>query len=77
MSPYSQGMYKAADVLGLKPESLGHVADLAGLGLMSIYPAYHLYQDFQNDTPKGEHALELAGLGLLAAPTAAKILHAK
>lgn len=74
MRTYAWGMQKASQVLGMHPETLEHVAELAGLGLLAAYPAYHLYNDYQEGDLRGEHMAELAGLGVLAAPTAIKLL---
>lgn len=71
---YAEGMVKAGGVLGMHPETLNHVAELAGLTALSAYPAYHLYKALKNDEPVGEHLVELGGLGLLGVPTVAKML---
>lgn len=70
MNRYTAGRLKAAYVLGMTPKTFEHVTDLAGLGLLAAYPAYHLYQNVKDDKPLGENAAELAGLGILAASPA-------
>lgn len=74
MRGYADGRQKAANVLGMRPETLEHLAEIVGLGALSAYPAYHLYNATKNDEPKGEHLMELGGLGILAAPTIIKML---
>jgi len=74
VNSFQQGMAKAAGVLGLHPDTLKHVAEIGGLGLLAGIPAYHLLRHHQGKpVGPGEeqklHVLDLAGLGLLAAPS--------
>jgi len=78
MQAYRRGMVKAASVLGMRPSTFEHVADLAGLATLAAIPTYHLYRHFSDapaeDTAALDHSVDLAGLGILAAPTALKLL---
>lgn len=74
MRRYAEGMQKAAYVLGMNPETFNRVAEMTGLAALSAYPAYEVYRGLQEDKPVGKNVMELAGLGLLGAPTIMKIL---
>lgn len=69
-------MIKAAYVLGMSPDTFGHVADLAGLAILAGIPARHLYKNLTSGEPvdKTDAALDLAGLGALATPTIIKMV---
>ena len=76
MRPYEHGMVKAAYVLGMSPESFGHVSELAGLALLAGIPARQLYKNLTQDAPvdKTDVGLDLAGLGILATPSIIKMV---
>jgi hypothetical protein len=72
VTPYAQGALHAFKKYAVNAETLRHVADLGGLGLLSIPVMHHLLGHTDQDSPGMQRAMagtELAGLGLLAAPT--------
>lgn len=76
---YRQGAYAALVKFALDAETAQHIAELAGLGLLSVPVAHHLLADPEKQTPamhKGMAATELAGLGVLAAPAVHHLLKA-
>lgn len=71
-SPYVQGAAIAFEKFALDVNTAKHVADLAGLGLLSVPVLHHLLGSPEKDSPGMRRTMagtELAGLGLLAAPT--------
>lgn len=69
---YAYGARDAFQKFAVDAETMKHVADLAGLGLLTVPVLHHLVSDPEKESPamrKGMAGTELAGLGLLAAPT--------
>jgi hypothetical protein len=71
-SPYVQGAATAFAKFALDADMAKHVAELGGLGLLTVPALHHLLGNPETDSPgmrRGMAGTELAGLGLLAAPT--------
>ena len=68
MSPYAQGAAHAFQKFAVDAEILKHVAELGGLGLLSI-PVAHRLLTSNDKTERIMSGTELAGLGALTAPT--------
>lgn len=69
---YANGALHAFQKFAVNAETMKHVADLAGLGLLTVPVAHHLLSDPEHESPTTRKLMagtELAGLGLLAAPT--------
>lgn len=74
-SSYTAGALSALQKFAVDAEMAKHVAELAGLGLLSVPVAHHLMtsKDTKDRLMSGT---ELAGLGVLAAPTIHHLLKA-
>ena len=71
-SSYASGAVDAFRKFAVDAETMRHIADLAGLGMLTVPVLHHLVSDPEKESPamrKGMAGTELAGLGLLAAPT--------
>ncbi len=69
---YAKGAVDAFRKFAVNAETMSHVAELAGLGLLTVPALHHLLSDSEKETPamrKGMAGTELAGLGILAAPS--------
>ena len=76
---YAQGAAQAFQKFALDGETAKHIADLAGLGLLSVPVLNHLLGDPEHDSPTKKRVMvgtELAGLGTLAVPTLHHLMHA-
>lgn len=67
-SPYVQGATHAFQKFAVDADLWKHVAELGGLGLLSIPVAHHLLTS-KDDKERLLAGTELAGLGALTAPT--------
>lgn len=67
-SPYAQGALHAFQKFAVDAEIMKHVAELGGLGLLSIPVMHHLLTSKDNKD-RLMAGTELAGLGALTAPT--------
>lgn len=79
MQPYASGALQAFQKFAVDAETMKHVAELGGLGLLTIPALHHLLAGSGEESPgvrKGMAGTELAGLGLLAAPTIHHLLKA-
>lgn len=77
--PYARGALHAFQKFAVDADTMKHVADLAGLGLLSVPVLHHLLGSPETDSPTMRHGMagtELAGLGLLAGPTIHSLLKA-
>lgn len=75
---YAQGTAQAFQKFALDAETAKHVADLAGLGLLSVPVLNHLLGSPEHDSPTKKRVMagsELAGLGALAVPTIHHLMH--
>jgi len=78
-SPYAQGAAQAFQKFAVDAEMAHHVAELVGLGLLTVPAANHLFGHPKHDSPTKQRVMagtELAGLGVLAAPTIHSLLKA-
>ncbi len=72
---YDSGLYKAASVLGMSPET----AELVGLGVLGAIPAHQLISHLrgvdEDEEAAGptDAALDILGLGTLALPALAHL----
>ena len=76
---YAQGAAQAFRKFALDAGIASHVAELAGLGLLSVPALNHLLGDPEHDSPTKKRVMagtELAGLGTLAVPTLQHLMHA-
>ena len=76
---YAQGAVYAFQKFAINAETAKHVADLAGLGLLSVPVLNHLFGDAEHDSPLKKNVMagtELAGLGAMAIPTIHHLMHA-
>lgn len=76
---YTQGAVKAFQKFALDAATASHVAELAGLGLLTVPALNHLFGDPEHDSPTKQRVMagtELAGLGTLAIPTLHHLMHA-
>jgi hypothetical protein len=72
-------MIAAFTKLAVDAETLKHVAELGGLGVLAVPALHHLVSNPETESPamrRGMAGTELAGLGLLAAPTIHHLLKA-
>lgn len=75
---YAQGASYAFQKFALDAETAKHVADLAGLGLLSVPVLNHVFGNPEQDSPTKRRVMagtELAGLGALAIPTIHHLMH--
>ncbi len=76
---YTLGALSAFQKFAVDAETMKHVADLAGLGLLTVPALHHLLGTPETDSPNTRRLMagtEIAGLGLLAAPTIHHLMHA-
>lgn len=75
---YTQGAAQALQKFAVDAQTASHVAELAGLGLLSVPVLHHLLGDEGQDSPTKKRVMagtELAGLGILAAPAIHHLMH--
>lgn len=73
--PYANGALVAFQKFAVSGETLKHIAELGGLGLLTVPVLHHLLHS-ETGTDQAMAGTELAGLGLLAAPTVHHLLKA-
>lgn len=76
---YTHGAAEAFQKFAIDAAMAGHIAELAGLGLLTVPALNHLLGDPEHDSPTKQRVMagtELAGLGTLAIPTIHHLMHA-
>jgi hypothetical protein len=76
---YVHGAAHAFQKFAVNAETAHHIAELAGLGLLTIPALNHFLGDPEHDSPTRQRVMagtELAGLGVLAAPSIHSLMKA-
>ena len=69
MTPYARGAADAFEKFAVDANLASHVAELGGLGLLTVPALHHLIKKDSSGTDRALAGVELAGLGVLAAPS--------